>query len=54
MALTVALLVTHASGEPHQPSITLTEVTLQFLGLDASFDLPDITMPLPTITAPVG
>lgn len=36
------------------PSITLTGVGLQFLGLDADFDLPDITVPLPTITVPLG
>ena len=36
------------------PSITVTGVGLQFLGLDADFDLPDLTVPLPTISVPLG
>lgn len=36
------------------PSITVTGVGLQLLGLNANFDLPDITVPLPTISVPLG
>jgi hypothetical protein len=32
------------------PSVTVTGVGLQFLGLNADFDLPNITIPLPTIS----
>ena len=35
------------------PSFTVTGVGLSLLGLNADFDLPDITIPLPTATVPL-
>ena len=35
------------------PSFTVTGVGLHFADLDADFDLPDITIPLPTMTVPL-
>lgn len=36
------------------PSFTVTGVGLRFVGLDADFDLPDIEVPLPTLTVPLS
>ena len=35
------------------PSFTVTGVGMHFLGLNADFDLPDIEVPLPTVTVPL-
>ncbi len=35
------------------PSFSVTGVGLHFAGLDADFDLPDIAIPLPTVTVPL-
>ena len=39
--------------ELSNPSFTVTGVGVQLLGLNASFDLPNITIPLPTISVPL-